>query len=103
MRPNGVAPSTSRYRVGAKGGKVALAWQHVWDRLNSTDFKEGVALAQEAARTQDLKTDSVLAHLSRMAQEGILDREVRSVAVEVERKGETFTSHRKRTFYRIAR
>lgn len=103
MRPNGIAPSTSRFRSGAKGGKVARAWQHVWDQLDRTEFKEAVPLAWAAADKFDLKPSSVLAHLHLMASEGILERKQDTVAVQVERPaGKFFTSTRNRTFYRIA-
>jgi hypothetical protein len=102
--PNGIAPSTSRFKVGAKGGKVARAWQHVWDQLDRDNFKEAVPLAWRAAEKYDLKPASVLAHLHLMAHEGILERKQDSVPVEVERpKGRFFTSTRKRTFYRISK
>ena len=101
-RPNGIAPSTSHFRSGAKGGKVALAWQYVWDRLDHTEFKEAVPLAEEAAEKYGIKPDSVLGHLHLMATEGFLERRKKMVEVEVERPaGVFFTSSRKRTFYRI--
>jgi hypothetical protein len=102
-RPNGIAPSTSRFRAGAKGGKVARAWQHIWDQLDHETFKEAVPLAWKAAAEYQLQPASVLAHLHLMAAEGILDRKQDEVEVEVERAGKTFTSHRNRTFYRISR
>lgn len=113
-RPNGIAPSTSRFRAGAKGGKVACAWQHVWDQLDRQTFKEAVPLAWEAAEKFGLKPASVLAHLHLMAHEGILERKQDDVRVPVERRAkptdsnpkpkmQKFMSHRSRTFYRIAR
>jgi predicted ArsR family transcriptional regulator len=102
-RPNGIAPSTSRFRSGAKGGKVARAWQHVWDQLDHTEFKEAVPMAWAAAEKFGLQPASVLAHLHLMAAEGILERKQDTVEVQVERpKGVFFTSTRNRTFYRIA-
>lgn len=102
-RPNGIAPSTSRYRVGAKGGKVAQAWQFVWDRLNHTDFQDGTMLAQEAAAKYEIKPASVMAHMYRLADEGILEHELRQVPTEVVRAGQTMQATRARRHYRIAR
>ena len=102
VHPNGQAPDGVRYKLGAKGGKVAQAWQYVWDRLNTTDWQDSNALADEAGKKFKILPDSVLAHLHRMRKEGFLEHEIRSVATEVTRGGRTFTASRKRTHYRIA-
>lgn len=101
-RPNGVAPSTSRYAVGAKGGHVARAWQWIWDRLDHTTFKEGQALADEAARVFHILPISIMSHLHRMAKEGVLQTEVRPTETTVKRAGKEHTATRKRTYFRIA-
>ena len=102
-RPKGIAPSSSRYRVGGKGGRVAQAWQFVWDHLDRDNFQDGTVLAGLAAKKYDLKPDSVTAHLYRMAEEGILDHELRQVPTEVFRAGQTMQATRARRHYRIAR
>lgn len=111
LQANGVAPSLSRYRMGAKNGLVAQAWQYVWDRLDTSEYRDAVALAEEAATVFKILPDSVRAHMYAMAREGILETEVRDVSTEVTRimrpkdrdsYQRTFTASRKRTFCRIA-
>lgn len=103
--PNGTAPAGTRYKLGGKGGKVAQAWQYVWDRL-TTEFQDGKELAAEAAEAHGIAEISVLAHLHRMAAEGIVDHEKRKVIVDVTRtskagKISTFPAERTRTHYRL--
>lgn len=111
-KPNGIAPSHSRYRMGAKNGVVAQAWQYVWDRLSTEEFRDAVELADEAARIFHIVPESVRAHMYACAREaeGILESEVRPVPTQVTRKftpkdgpaySSTFTGTRKHTFYRI--
>jgi hypothetical protein len=105
--PNGTAPAGTRYKLGGKGGKVAQAWQYVWDRL-TTEWQDGKELAAEAADTFQIAEISVLAHLHRMAAEGLVDHEKRDVIVEVTRtskagKVSTFPAQRTRTHYRLNR
>jgi DNA-binding transcriptional regulator PaaX len=104
--PNGQAPAGSKYKLGGKGGKVALAWQHVWDRLTN-EWQDGKVLAAEAAEAHGIQEISVLAHLHRMAAEGLIDHEKRKTHVPVTRthktsgKVSTFTAERERTHYRL--
>jgi Mn-dependent DtxR family transcriptional regulator len=105
--PNGAAPAGTRYKLGGKGGKVAQAWQYVWDRL-TTEWQDGKELAAEAADTFQIAEISVLAHLHRMAAEGLVDHEKQDVIVEVTRtskagKRSTFPAQRTRTHYRLNR
>lgn len=102
IRPNGTAPSSARYRVGAKGGDVARAWQYIWDRLDRTEYRDGTALSEEAGRIFHLKPISIQSHLHRMASEGVLETEVRPAATRVTRGGKTHDATRKRTHFRIA-
>lgn len=69
---NGPAPGGEAYRLGAKGGVMALAWQYVWDRLSRTEWRDGVALSLAAGEAFDVKPASVLSHLHRMAREGVI-------------------------------
>lgn len=102
VRPNGVAPSSSRYKVGAKGGDVARAWQYIWDRLDRHTFKDGQTLAAEAGRVFHLMPISIMSHLHRMAQEGILETEVKPAQTVVLRGGKEHDATRRRTHFRIA-
>lgn len=103
--PNGLAPAGSKYKLGGKGGKVALAWQHVWDRL-TTEWQDGKILAAEAADRYGIREISVLAHLHRMAAEGLIDHEKITTEVPVTRTSKTgkvsnFPAKRTRTHYRL--
>jgi hypothetical protein len=102
-RPNGIAPSSARFRLGGKGGRVAQAWQFVWDRLDHENFQDGTVLAALAAQKYDLKPDSVTAYMYRMAEEGILDHRLEQVQTEVFRAGKTMQATRARRHYRIAK
>lgn len=105
LRPNGDAPSGSRYALGAKGGRVASAWQHMWDRLSRTQWMDGVDLAMETATLTGLKYNTLAVHLQRMAAEGFLEYEIRLVDVPVERvfngKVSKFIAPRRHAHYRI--
>lgn len=85
-RPNGIAPSTTRYKVGAKGGRVAQAWQHIWDQLDRTTYRDSKVLADEAARRFQIKPISIISHLHRMAAEGILEGKALQVDAVVTRR-----------------
>lgn len=98
---NGIAPSVGRYKVGAKGGRVALAFQEVWDSLSRTEFRDAVLLAEKIAPKHRIKPISLMTHMAMIAKEGFLETEVRKIATDVERGGRTFTASRRHTHYRI--
>jgi hypothetical protein len=101
--PNGIAPTTSgNYRLGAKGGRMALAWQDIWDELSLTDWKGGLELAREAAAKHHLKTISISEMLCRMRAAGTLEQEMIEAETTYVRYGKSFTANRKRVHYRIA-
>lgn len=87
--------------TGGKGGRMAKAWQHVWDMLRASEPQDATVLAEAAAQATGLKAVSVISHLHRMANEGFIVGEVRTVEVPVTRKGTVFPAKRNRTFYRI--
>jgi DNA-binding PadR family transcriptional regulator len=99
--PNGEAPTAGAYKLGGKGGKVAQAWQFIWDRLDRTEYRDGTQLAEQAAVEFRILPQSIISHLHRMAKEGHLETEVRPVNTRVFRGGREFDSKRKRTHYRI--
>jgi hypothetical protein len=98
---NGIAPSVGRYKVGAKGGRVALAFQEVWDNLSRTEFRDVVVLAEKIASKHQIKPISLMTHMAMIAKEGFLETQVRQIPTEVERAGRTFTASRRHTHYRI--
>lgn len=99
--PNGVAPTGQQYKIGAKGGKVGLAWQQIWDRLGRENYQDAVELSQETANRVGIKSVSIMSHLHRMAAEGLLDSTVRYSDVMVTKFGKTYPARRKRTWVRI--
>jgi hypothetical protein len=102
-RPNGIAPAPAgRGVLGAKGGKVAQAWQYVWDGLHPTEYRDGVLLAEQAAAKLHIKTDSVRAVLHRAAAAGLIEGQSGHTTLRVERYGKVFQVKQARTFYRIA-
>jgi len=110
-RPNGEAPLPKVGNNGNKGGKVARAWQHVWDQLSHTEPREAIELAVEAGERFELAPNSVLAHMHRMAHDGFLAVSHRKVPTTVQREVElkdgtvkvvSFNASRNRTFYTIA-
>lgn len=101
IMPNGPAPTGGRYRFGAKGGRMADAWQFIWDRLDADEYRDGVQLAEQAAVTFRVLPVSIISHLHRMAKEGHLETDLRPVDTMVLRGGREFPSRRKRTHYRI--
>jgi len=100
--PNGTAPAGDKYKIGAKGGKVGQAWQHVWNELSATEYQDGVALAEQAAKEVGIRPVSVISHLHRMAHEGYLEVEVRQVDTTVRKGGKEYPAKRRRSHYRIA-
>jgi hypothetical protein len=101
-RPNGVAPIPSgTYHFGAKGGRMAQAWQYVWDRLDHTTFKNGQELADLAAKEFGVKRASVAEMLSRMRSTGVLEQELIPVPT-IYARGAGYTANRPRVHYRIA-
>jgi hypothetical protein len=76
-RPNGTAPlDAGTYKLGAKGGRMASAWQHVWDRLDRTEYRGALELAQAAAQAYDLKSVSVSEMLCRMRAAGVIEQKM---------------------------
>jgi hypothetical protein len=107
--PNGLAPARSigvnkggSFQLGAKGGRTALAWQYVWDRLDRTEWRYGLTLAEEAANEYGLKLVSVIELLSRMRASGAIEQKMIAVPTTYVRYGKPFTAQRKRVHYRIA-
>lgn len=108
--PNGIAPTVSpgqnkagTFRLGAKGGKGAQAWQYVWDHLSTTEWISGTDLAQEAADKFGLKLTSMVELLSRMRTVGALDQNMLPIVTTYRRDGGEYTARRPRVHYRIAR
>ena len=99
--PHGPAPEGDSFRMGARHGKTAEAWQLVWDRLNATEFQDGIELARDAAAEVGIKDISVMAHMRLAVREGYLETENRMVTVEVCKFGHRYPAARRRTFYRI--
>jgi hypothetical protein len=102
--PNGIAPTASgNYRLGAKGGRMAQAWQYIWDRLSRTDWKGSMELAQDAAEQFNLKPITVSEMLCRMRASGVIEQTRKPVETHYVRKGKPYTSYRPRVHYRIAK
>jgi hypothetical protein len=102
-RPNGIAPiPDGSYRFGAKGGRMAQAWQYVWDRLDRTHWRNGQELADQAAEAFDVKRASVAEMLSRMRGAGVLEQELIPVDTTYRRGGGSYVANRPRVHYRIA-
>lgn len=108
-RPNGIAPARSigvnkggSFQLGAKGGRTALAWQYVWDRLDREEWRYGLDLAQAAAAEFDLKLVSVIELLSRMRATGAIEQKMIPVPTTYVRYGKAFVANRPRVHYRIA-
>lgn len=105
LRPNGYAPTRTAYKLGAKGGFTAKAWQYAWDRLSADEWRSANEVAQEAAHAFHIKPESVRAQMYAAAKDGYLETELRPVTLTVLRKdkGKTteFSTTRNATFYRI--
>ncbi len=101
--PNGIAPlPAGNYRFGAKGGRMAQAWQFVWDRLDRATWVSGQELADKAAAAFDLKPVSVTEMLSRMRGTGVLEQKMVPLLTEYLRYGKPYVAYRPRVHYRIA-
>jgi len=99
--PNGVAPTGTRYKIGAKGGKVGQAWQLIWDRLDHERYQDATELANDAAEVTGIKQVSIMSHLHRMAAEGLLDSTVQYADVMVTKNGKTYSATRKRSHVKL--
>jgi hypothetical protein len=118
-RPNGPAPTTApgampghTFRLGARGGKVAQAWQLIWNQLDHTEYRDVRPMAEKIARELEIKPISVIALVNRMVSEGWLAADYRKVTREVtrtatfkggEKRLSTFEATHNVAFYRIAR
>ena len=101
--PNGIAPvSSGQYQLGAKGGRMAQAWQHIWDQLDREDWKGSLELAEEAAAKFNLKKVSVSEMLCRMRASGVIEQRMIAKPTTYVRKDKPFTANRPRVHYRIA-
>jgi len=107
-QPNGAAPTKvlladgRDITLGGKGGRLALAWQHVWDRLDRTEWKSARDLAESAAEEYDLKRISVTEMLCRMATSGVLEQKMIPLPTTYHRGGKDIVMQRPRVHYRIA-
>lgn len=99
--PNGAAPTGNSYKIGAKGGKVAQAWQIIWNQLDHETFQDARVLADAAGKKLGIQTVSIMSHLHRMAAEGHLDSTAKAVDVQVHKAGREFPSRRKRLHIRL--
>lgn len=109
QRPNGDAPTTSpganrggTFRMGAKGGRTAQAWQWIWDQLSTTDWTYGDTLADRASQQFDLGKLTVVELLARMRKAGHLEQKMIPVQTFYARGEKGFTAARPRAHYRIA-
>jgi 7-cyano-7-deazaguanine synthase in queuosine biosynthesis len=107
--PNGIAPTRSvgsnkggTFEIGAKGGRHALAWQYIWDRLDRTEWRYARELAEQAAAEYDLKVVSIIEMLSRMRAAGALEQKMLPIPTTYVQRTRTFTANRNRVHYRIA-
>lgn len=75
--PNGIAPvNAGNYQLGAKGGRMAQAWQYVWNRLNTHSWTDGMQISRDAAAEFNLKPVSVSEMLCRMRAAGVIEQEM---------------------------
>lgn len=101
-QPNGTAPTAvGPYRLGAKGGRMAEAWQDIWNQLSTTAWIGGLELSREMADKYKLKPISVSEMLCRMRAGGALEQTMKAAPTQYTRKGSTFTAQRHRVHYRI--
>lgn len=106
--PNGVAPTGltlhggRKISLGGKGGRLAQAWQHVWDQLDRKTWTSSSALAEEAAEKFDLKPVSVTEMLCRMRATGVLEQKMVILPTTYHRGGKDIIMNRPRVHYRIA-
>lgn len=100
--PNGIAPvNAGTYKLGAKGGRMAQAWQFIWDQLNTSDYKGGLELATEAAAKFNLKKVSVSEMLCRMRAAGVIEQKITDAPTTYIRQNKEYTALRPRVHYRI--
>lgn len=99
--PNGLAPSTSRYRMGSRGGRTAEGLQRVWDRLSPDEFRDAMGIADSISLDMGLSPASIRSYLYALAAEGHLERRPVVFTVQVERKGMTFPARRRGNHFRI--
>jgi hypothetical protein len=100
---NGEAPTNlGTYRLGAKGGRMAQAWQQAWDQLSRTEWTDGLELARTVAEANGLKPISVTEMFCRMRAAGALEQEMLPASTTYLRGGKEYTAQRKRVHYRIA-
>lgn len=102
--PNGIAPvNAGNYQLGAKGGRMAQAWQYVWDRLNTHSWTDGMQISRDAAKEFNLKPVSVSEMLCRMRAAGVIEQDMIVAPTTYTRAGAPYTSNRRRVHYRIAK
>lgn len=111
-RPNGPAPAALAGNKGNKGGRVAQAWQYVWDNLDREQWTGGQDIAARAAARYGLKATSVLTHIIRMAGEGHIEVDYKKAPRPVHRtvtlkdgtkRDTTYMANHECSFYRIAK
>jgi len=101
--PNGIAPvDRGTYRLGGKGGRMAQAWQYVWDRLDRDRWYGSMELSRDAAQAFGLKPVSVSEMLGKMRAAGVIEQTMIVAPTRYTRKGKTFDAARARVHYRIA-
>jgi hypothetical protein len=108
--PNGHVPDPGQFKMGTRGGKSHAALQMVWDRLSTTEYRDAIGFADEAAAAVGVKPDAVRSYVYDLARAGKLERLADShrfeVAVTRTYKGasepQTFAAHRWRATFRIS-
>lgn len=107
-RPNGIAPTGltlhggRKISLGGKGGRLAQAWQHIWDQLDRKTWVSSSALAEDAAEKFGLKPVSVTEMLCRMRATGVLEQKMVILPTTYHRGGKDIIMNRPRVHYRIA-
>lgn len=99
--PNGTVPPIRKFRMGSRNGLTYQAAQWVWDRLDTTEYRDAMDLADRAGTRFQIKPASVRSYLYGLAAEGKLESADGVRVVPVERKGRRFDSRRKVKFHRI--
>lgn len=102
-RPNGPVPDGEGYRLGNKGGKLALAIQEVWDNLSPAEYRDPLPLVLNAAETYDLKPISIRSYLFKMAADGRLSGMSKSTDRLVHRFGKEYVRPIMCTQYKIVK
>lgn len=106
--PNGLAPNvlnwsgakTGTFRLGAKGGRMAAAWQDAWNGLSRTEWTRADVLADQVSRAHDIKPTTIKELFSRMRAQGVLEQKMIPVPTTYAR-GKGYTANRPRVHYRI--